>query len=137
MSSYLIFEMFPFHSCNYYYSEFMVSHALTSFKCWTMVNWVLGSYLWMVFFNVLILITQNSWLFMLWLPLSVKLWWITLNTFLLNTLMYHYSEFMYHMLWLPINLKLLGCFWMCHSFIEVYIRLSFIRRVIGYLYPCY
>ena len=89
-----IFHMFYFHSLNAYYSEFMEEHALTSFKCWTMVNWVLGSYLWMFFFNVLIPITQNSWLLMLWLPLGIKLWSINLNSFLLNTLMYHYSEFM-------------------------------------------
>jgi len=98
-----------------------------------MVNWVLGSYLWMFFFNVLILITHNSWLLMLWLPLGIKIWSITLNCFLLNALMYHYSELM------PTcsdsyEIKLLRLSWMSHSFIEVYKSLSFIRRAICYPY---
>ena len=59
-----------------YFSELY----LLSFICFTSI--------------VLMLITQNSWLLMLWLPLGIKLWSIPLNSFLLNTLMYHYSEFM-------------------------------------------
>ena len=30
--------------------------------------------------NVLMLITHNLWLFMLWLPLSIKLWYISLSS---------------------------------------------------------
>ena len=125
--------MFYFHSLNAYYSEFMEEHALTSFKCWTMVNWVLGSYLWMFFFNVLILITQNSWLLMLWLPLGINSdkslqilsFWIPWCIITQNSCPHALT---------PMNFKLLRLSLMCHSFIEVYTSLSFIRRVICYPY---